>query len=192
MIDIPPALNEPAVIERVYPDLYHRIVPPPRVVKIEQPAPLQILFGSTADVKAKVKQPMAGSWETLRRMARTRYIRQHPDPAEQFVSLMRKQVGTPYVWGGSSPSGFDCSGLIYWAANEIGVNVPRTTYGLIDAGTPVSTADRSEWETGDLVFPHSGHVSIYVGAGKVVESPRSGLTVRVTEARPAIAVRRVV
>ena len=69
---------------------------------------------------------------------------------DAVVSEANKYLGTPYVWGGSSPSGFDCSGLVYYALNEAGINVPRTTaQGYKDMATPVNEATA---QPGDLIY----------------------------------------
>ena len=69
---------------------------------------------------------------------------------DAVVSEANKYLGTPYVWGGSSPSGFDCSGLVYYALNEAGISVPRTTaQGYKDMATPVNEATA---QPGDLML----------------------------------------
>lgn len=100
----------------------------------------------------------------------------------QLVELAKQYMGVPYVYGGASPSGFDCSGLIYYLTKNMGYSVPRTATAQWNAGyTKVS---RSELQPGDLVFftntYHSSkyitHVGIYVGDGKFIHasSPTSG------------------
>ena len=100
----------------------------------------------------------------------------------QFAELAKQHLGVPYVYGGTSPSGFDCSGIIYYVAKSMGYSVPRTATNQWNAGyTKVS---RSELQPGDLVFftntYHSSkyitHVGIYVGDGKFLHasSPTSG------------------
>ena len=100
----------------------------------------------------------------------------------KFAELAKQYLGVPYVYGGASPSGFDCSGLIYYIAKNMGYSVPRTATNQWNAGyTKVS---RSELQPGDLVFftntYHSSkyitHVGIYVGDGKFLHasSPTSG------------------
>lgn len=102
-------------------------------------------------------------------------------------------VGVPYVWGGYSPSGFDCSGLISYAYTHAGFNMGRqTTYDMLNNyGQEVSPNNLAP---GDLLFPHSGHVLMYIGNGKVVEAPYTGATVRVVPLQAknyALTIRRV-
>jgi peptidoglycan DL-endopeptidase CwlO len=98
--------------------------------------------------------------------------------AEAAVDAALSQVGTSYRWGGNTPSGFDCSGLTSWAYAEAGVTIPRTSRAQ---HSQLKRVSRSNLQAGDLVFFNSpvSHVAMYVGDGKIVESPRSGLTVRV-------------
>lgn len=97
------------------------------------------------------------------------------------VSIASKYLGVPYVWGGTSPSGFDCSGLVQYTYRQLGVSLPRTTYEQVNRGTPVS---RSQLQPGDLVFfgsassPH--HVGIYVGNGCYIHAPRTGDVVKIS------------
>lgn len=98
-----------------------------------------------------------------------------------------QQVGKPYRWGGKSPqTGFDCSGLVWYAYNDVvKFRIPRTAnemYHLRDA-SPVAI---TELETGDLVFFRTSgrgvadHVGVYVGQGKFIQSPRSGQGIQLT------------
>nr|WP_061321022.1 NlpC/P60 family protein [Clostridium botulinum] len=97
---------------------------------------------------------------------------------QDIVNYAKKFIGTPYVWGGTTPSGFDCSGFVqYVYRNAAGIELPRDTYGQIDAGTRVS---QSQLQPGDLVFPHTGHVGIYVGDGKIIHSPQTGDVVKIS------------
>ncbi|EJO5346140.1 C40 family peptidase [Clostridium botulinum] len=86
--------------------------------------------------------------------------------------------GTPYVWGGTTPKGFDCSGFVqYVYRNAAGISLPRDTYGQIGAGMRVS---RDQLQPGDLVFPHAGHVGIYIGGGQMIHAPHTGDVVKVS------------
>ncbi|MGA5219376.1 NlpC/P60 family protein [Streptomyces cinereoruber] len=98
--------------------------------------------------------------------------------AAQAISFARAQLGKPYVWGATGPSGYDCSGLTQAAWRAAGVSLPRTTYTQINAGKRVS---RSQLAPGDLVFFYSGisHVGLYIGGGQMIHAPRPGAPIRV-------------
>lgn len=94
------------------------------------------------------------------------------------VALALSKVGSPYRWGATGPSSFDCSGLVNWAFEQAGIEVPRTSRALSQSGTPVS---RDELQPGDLVFFYSpvSHVGIYIGDGQMVHASTSGKPVAV-------------
>jgi cell wall-associated NlpC family hydrolase len=96
-----------------------------------------------------------------------------PTRAERAVKLALEAVGTPYRWGGESPStGFDCSGLVRWAYGRVGVDLPHNSYALYGEGRRVR---ESEMEAGDIVFFEGlGHVGLYLGRGRMVHAPQSG------------------
>ncbi|MFS1298894.1 NlpC/P60 family protein [Streptosporangium longisporum] len=85
----------------------------------------------------------------------------------------------PYVWGAEGPNSFDCSGLVMWAYQKVGISLPHYTGDQWTAGTRVS---RSELRPGDLVFFYSDlhHVGIYIGAGLMVHAPRTGDVIHIT------------
>jgi cell wall-associated NlpC family hydrolase len=87
-------------------------------------------------------------------------------------------LGTPYVWGGSSPSGFDCSGFIMYVYAQIGVSLPHNAAAQYGYGTPVS---RDQLSPGDLVFFDGlGHNGIYIGGGQFIHSPHTGDVVKIS------------
>ncbi|MGI5244385.1 NlpC/P60 family protein [Dactylosporangium sp. CA-139066] len=89
-------------------------------------------------------------------------------PSDQgVVGFALAQVGKRYSFGHVGPDAFDCSGLVFAAYRMIGLYLPRSTYGLARWGRPVQ---RSELQPGDLVFPSTGHVGIYVGNGRMVHA----------------------
>ena len=96
---------------------------------------------------------------------------------EQLLEIAKTYIGTPYVYGGSTPSGFDCSGFVQYVYNKMGISLPRTSYTQAAVGTQVSY---SELQPGDIVcfgYGSINHVGIYVGDGQYIHSPRSGYTV---------------
>jgi cell wall-associated NlpC family hydrolase len=97
---------------------------------------------------------------------------------ERVAAVALREVGVPYRWGGISPaSGFDCSGLVYWAYRRLGIRVPHSSYALFDRGRQIP---RRGMKPGDvLFFSGLGHVGIYVGRGRMVHAPHSGSRVQV-------------
>jgi cell wall-associated NlpC family hydrolase len=94
------------------------------------------------------------------------------------VSIAMQYLGVPYVWGGESPGGFDCSGLVVFAYAQIGISLPHYTGALWNVGTPVSA---DQLEPGDLVFFYGlGHVGIYIGGGQFVHAPHTGDVVKIS------------
>jgi cell wall-associated NlpC family hydrolase len=94
------------------------------------------------------------------------------------ASLALGQLGTPYVWGGGAPGGFDCSGLIAWAYAQVGVSLPHHAASQYAMGTPVPL---DALEPGDIVSFHgSGHAGLYIGGGQYVHAPQTGDVVKVS------------
>jgi cell wall-associated NlpC family hydrolase len=94
------------------------------------------------------------------------------------VGVAMQYLGVPYVWGGMSPSGFDCSGLIAYAYAQVGVSLPHHAASQYGYGTPVS---RDELQPGDLVFFDGlGHAGIYVGGGQFIHAPHTGDVVKIS------------
>lgn len=94
------------------------------------------------------------------------------------VSYAMKFLGTPYVWGGTSPSGFDCSGFVQYVYSHCGVGLPRTSESQMGQGNSVP---RDQLQPGDLVFFRSGgHVGIYVGGGSYIHAPHTGDVVKIS------------
>ncbi|WP_284550814.1 NlpC/P60 family protein [Aestuariimicrobium sp. T2.26MG-19.2B] len=96
-----------------------------------------------------------------------------------------QQIGKPYIWGGSGPDGYDCSGLVTQAVtHSLGVTLPRTTQQEVTSPT-LATISRDQLQKGDLIFfqLHGDwdHVGIYLGDGRMVHAPRPGKTVEVVD-----------
>jgi cell wall-associated NlpC family hydrolase len=94
-----------------------------------------------------------------------------------IVDIAMQYLGVPYVWAGSTPAGFDCSGFTSYVFAQVGIDLPRTSSEQRYAGTQVAA---SEAQPGDLIWS-PGHIAIYAGDGMQVEAPVPGETVRYTE-----------
>jgi cell wall-associated NlpC family hydrolase len=107
-----------------------------------------------------------------------------PPTVVKAISFALAQIGKPYVWGGTGPDGWDCSGLTMMAYRAAGVTIPRGSIAQSTVGQPVY--DTNHLLPGDLLFiagsdgtvAAPGHVGMYLGQGVLVEAPRTGLTVQ--------------
>ena len=93
-----------------------------------------------------------------------------------IVNTAKQFLGVKYVYGGSSPSGFDCSGLVYYVYKMNNINISRTTKTQINEGTEIS---RNNLQPGDLVFPDPDHVTIYIGDNQIIHAPQPGKVVEI-------------
>lgn len=126
-----------------------------------------------------------------------------PSTVATAIAYAVAQLGKPYVWGGTGPRGFDCSGLIMMAYRAAGIQLPRTTFQQVNVGTPVYSL--SQLQPGDLAFTsgsdgtptNPGHVGIYIGDGLIIEAPQTGEPVQMEPVdngywnRETTAIRRV-
>ncbi|EKA61449.1 NLP/P60 protein [Janibacter hoylei PVAS-1] len=96
--------------------------------------------------------------------------------SSDVISIAKQYIGVPYVYGGSTPSGFDCSGFTQYVFAKAGKSLPRVTTAQQAAATPVSNP-----QPGDLVFfgSPSWHVGIYVGDGMMIDAPRTGKSISI-------------
>jgi cell wall-associated NlpC family hydrolase len=98
----------------------------------------------------------------------------HPEAAQ----IAMRYLGVPYAWGGASPAGFDCSGLVMYVFAQIGVVLPHFAAAQYQLGAPVA---RDQLQPGDLVFFDGlNHVGIYVGGGAMIHAPHTGAVVQIT------------
>jgi cell wall-associated NlpC family hydrolase len=102
------------------------------------------------------------------------------DPREVMVDNAMSMLGQPYRWGGAAPGGFDCSGLVVYAAAGAGVHVPRTALEQFDSGRRVP---RGQLRMGDLIFMHLAHKELHVGIAidreRFIHAPSTGGHVRI-------------
>ncbi len=143
-------------------------------------------YGSSVELHEQV-----GSWYKIDFMDQVAYIfgdyisisekkaqEQIEEDITTIIETAKLYIGTPYLYGGSTPAGFDCSGFVKYIYESIGVTLPRTSNSQASVGTYVS---REDLKTGDIVCfgssSYINHVGIYVGDGKFIHSPRSGYTV---------------
>ena len=147
-----------------------------------------------AQLEAQARARLAAE-AAARRAARTQTLELASDPVSSsspeistqappskygsVVGIAMQYLGVPYVWGGASPSGFDCSGLIMYAYAQIGVSLPHNAamqYNTV--GVPVS---RDQLQPGDLVFFDGlGHNGMYIGGGQFIHAPHTGDVVKIS------------
>ena len=94
------------------------------------------------------------------------------------VQAALTQIGSPYVWGGAAPGGFDCSGLVMWAFQQAGIALPHSSQALAQGGQPVALSDL---QPGDVLtfYSDASHTGIYIGDGMMIHSSTFGVPVRV-------------
>jgi peptidoglycan DL-endopeptidase CwlO len=134
-----------------------------------QPQPLIPELASTGPSAAKTPSPVEAPTALPA-----------PSPARYggVVGIAMQYLGIPYVYGGSSPSGFDCSGFVMYVYAQVGVSLPHNAAAQYGYGTPV---DRSQLQPGDLVFFNGlGHNGIYIGGGSFIHSPHTGDVVKIS------------
>ena len=156
----------------------------PAVVAPQAAAPVAVekvgVVGVKAVAKPKPKPKVSAVAQAIQSRSdsstspASRSSTRYSNPAQsssEVVNIARGLLGIPYVYGGESPSGFDCSGFTMYVFGKAGISIPRTASAQQNAATPVSDP-----KPGDLVFFGSPawHVGIYTGNGMMIDSPRSG------------------
>jgi len=175
--------------------------------------------GYLASLEGEIKQLIAEEQERQRQLAEER-ARQAAERARQaaaravsggrtatptdsltsghseVVQIALAQLGVPYQWGGSSPSGFDCSGLTSYVYRQVGISLPRTSQSQYRAGGHIAPDRLDLLRAGDLVFFATGgdpnqvhHVGIYIGDGEYVHAPQQNDVVKISSLTDRIASR---
>lgn len=141
-----------------------------------------LLLGAAIICGCGQKNSSATLTTSLKVLPEKRTLKENnPAKGTKLVNKAKSAIGTPYVYGGSAPGGFDCSGLVKWAYNSVGVNLPRTAREQSVVGKKVNNI--KDMRAGDIVafrHPKRGyHTGIYLGDGKFVHSPRKRTHVRI-------------
>jgi cell wall-associated NlpC family hydrolase len=173
-VTVVPAATPPAIasIMKVADTAVRALAPAP--APAATPPATETAAGTEAPVvtKAPAKTPAAAAAPAAGPAAFTVKL------AARAVTAALAQQGTPYVYGGAAPGGFDCSGLVQWIYKQVGITLPRTAASQSAVGHPVSL---SQLQPGDLLFFYQpvDHVVVYVGNGKIAEASQPGHPVHV-------------
>jgi cell wall-associated NlpC family hydrolase len=147
-----------------------------------QLAERQSLLSSIKSEIEKLKRQEAQQQVQLEAQARSRLGGGGGNPgaghAGGVVGIAMRYLGVPYVWGGASPSGFDCSGFTMYVFAQAGISLPHNAAMQYGMGSPVG---REFLQPGDLVFFNGlGHVGIYIGGGQMIHAPHTGDVVKIS------------
>ncbi len=147
---------------------------------IAQPARIIRIFSLAITVLGMISACASNPAPSAGRAPPSERSGQHQSVGEQAAAIAMDQVGVPYRYGGSGPSGFDCSGLVQYSYSRAGKRLPRTTGQLWSESL---TVNRHELRVGDLLFFNiagkMSHVGVYLGGRHFVHAPSSGRTVTV-------------
>ncbi|MEV5436429.1 NlpC/P60 family protein [Streptomyces sp. NPDC052682] len=138
----------------------------------------KLLNSLTAKEKAELAAEQARASRTSERDALSDDVPPGSGRAAAAFAAAQSKIGSPYVYGATGPSSFDCSGLTSWAYAQAGVSIPRTSEAQSQIGTRIYSV--KDLKVGDLVFFFNDlhHVGLYAGNGQVLHAPRTGTVVR--------------
>ena len=154
------------------------------VTATSSPAPAPSAAATPTDVRSRVANAQRQARLHALRLTRDRGL---------VLSLTRLQLGVPYVYGGASRSGFDCSGLTMYVYERLGWSLP---HGATDQASRGRRVSLRHLEIGDLVFyggsGYYSHVGIYAGHGRVIDAPHTGAVVSYSPVGDAATARRLI
>lgn len=132
---------------------------------------------------ARAAQPRTQSTQTYYQPQYT-HVEYDSEIITRLIAEAKRHQGVPYRWGGTTPSGFDCSGFVQYVYRSVGISLPRTTYTQQNVGTPVPL---NQLKPGDLIFRGnpSHHVGIYIGNNQYIHAPYTGTVVRIETFNPS-------
>ena len=141
-----------------------------------------------AELKRQLQERLAAQQQAASQQAIAPVVSTAPTPVPTIapppshtggvVAIAMRYLGVPYVWGGASPSGFDCSGLVMYVYAQVGISLPHYTVSQYAMGTAVS---RGQLEPGDIVFFDGlGHEGIYIGNNQFIHAPHTGDVVKIS------------
>jgi cell wall-associated NlpC family hydrolase len=149
------------------------------VIRAALAAALSIVLAACASTSVKTRNP-PDSLGASGAQNSSGVTRLPSDPRAAMVDVAKTMLGQPYRWGGAAPGGFDCSGLVVYAANGAGLRVPRTAHEQLRTGIPIA---RGKVHEGDLVFMHLAHKELHVGIAiddaRFIHAPSTGGHVRI-------------
>ncbi|WP_020016970.1 C40 family peptidase [Promicromonospora sukumoe] len=163
-VDTAPAVKVAADSEFTLETGTIKVTPAPEPEPEPEPEPV---VEAAAPAKAETTQAVAE--KTVKKAAAPA-----ASSGSKILDIARQYIGVPYVWGGSTPAGFDCSGFTSYVYAQIGITLPHSSAAQRNSGTQVSAA---EAQPGDIIWS-PGHVAIYAGNGMQIEAPVPGQTVR--------------
>ncbi len=136
-------------------------------------------------IKARLRADAQARARAIARRANRTFSGELGSPHPEVVSIAERYLGVPYVWGGTTPSGFDCSGLVQYCYRQIGISIPRTSRVQFQSGDYIPPDRMDLLQPGDLVFFGYGgdpnqvhHVGMWIGDGMMIEAPYTGARVR--------------
>lgn len=164
---------------------------------VNQPSTVESQSYAPSYIDARVYSPRVSTVDRSSRSAiRVEQVPYTADTAsaaalskvEIVIKFAMAQRGKPYVWGTAGPNSYDCSGLVLRSFAQVHIRLPHFTGAMIHYGRSIS---RSQLRPGDIIFPSSHHVAIYIGHNHMVVAPHSGTRVQVQTVYAFYAARRL-